>query len=351
MGSVCVPELECNTPNLWKNKANHTDMMPTEIGACNYDTGVVTLKDAWAIETYGAKPASVWLVDTIPVVSTTQYCDMSTAGCSCGNVACNIQATPAYLKHAKLDGVAAIPPRMYGTWSDRGDQCISNRNICYELTNADGKVFTIGVVGRCGGYVQCVSADEGVMKKLKKEYKAVEVLNQSAVTGAVGADANACLTSEGYITAGTTPSCAVTNFAKDAWNVDKCYDPDAKDNKGSNIDWCASNLHPHFDMDLALQNKFCGPGAGTCNAKHVKAVLCPVWDTEVRQGHVDSEKGCEVNSAGFECNNAAGRDKCKRVQDGICCADYLKPTGRKLPEVKKYAVYTTCEDSPWSCGA
>ena len=347
-GSVCVPKLEGHKPNLWTNNMKKTDMMPTEIGDCDYTTGEVTLKSEWATTAYGVAPKSTNLIDSVPITSTTQYCDDGYGGCTCGNVACNVKATSGWIAHAKLDGVAAIPPRMYGEWSERGEQCITNRNICYELTNTAGETFTVAIVGRCGGYVQCAEG-EGLNPD---EFDYVDMLPQSKVPGTVKTDANRCNSQGGYVPAGTTPPCNTTAFPESEWSADKCFKYGA-DNPGSNVDWCGSNMHPHFDLNRALQDRFCGNGVGACVAKSVRAVSCPVYDKEVQQGHLDSEEACGVNVAGFDCSEPGSLDRCSNLGGSICCAEYLPNEDTNecnlLPEVGTCSTKSTCEYSPYSC--
>jgi len=263
-------------------------------------------------------------------------------------VACNVRATSAWLKHAQLDGVAAIPPRMYGDWSEKGEQCITNRNICYELTNQEGKTFTVAIVGRCGGYSQC-----GGAPSLKPDqYDYVTLLKQSKILDTTKADANACNTAKGYIAAGTTPACNVTAFPESTWSPEKCFKYGAK-NAGTNVDWCASNMHPHFDLNRGLQDRFCGKGVGACTAKSVKPVVCPVYDKQVQQGHLDSEKACGRSGVGFDCRSPAGKDKCNNVRGGICCADYLPnksgKCAKELPQAGGCATETTCQYTAYAC--
>lgn len=51
-----------------------------------------------------------------------------------------------------LDGIAAVPPRMYGKWDVRSQTCVANNNVCYKITGPYGGSATVAIGGRCGGY-------------------------------------------------------------------------------------------------------------------------------------------------------------------------------------------------------
>jgi len=176
-----------------------------------------------------------------------------------------------------IDGVAAVPSRMYGSWISNmraGSQaCYVNNNVCYKITADSGKQYTVAVWGKCGGYAQCsgipAQDESGLNHSVTK------------IGGTNWADANICLNQpNSQIHAGTTPDCLINGGdGKDTEGKNCCPHPCQ-----SHVDWCASNDHVHFDLNLDLYNEVCGPTP--CTLKHVEPVLCP-WNPPLNPAFSD----------------------------------------------------------------
>ena len=83
-------------------------------------------------------------------------------------------------------------------------------------------------------------------------------------------------------------------------------------------DWCASNNHPHFDLDTATFNKLCGEekSAGSCKLSSVGFVACAT-----AQGWPPGGGGgatCKANS--FQC--AAAMPNQPQVPGTGCCCNF-----------------------------
>jgi hypothetical protein len=87
----------------------------------------------------------------------------------------------------------------------------------------------------------------------------------------------------------------------------------------ADCDWCASNNHPHFDLDDATFNWVCGTqaGRGSCQLSSIKYVSCltsKAWPPGGGGGG-----GCGANT--FQCGNMAGSHQ-DTVPGSACCCNY-----------------------------
>ena len=85
-------------------------------------------------------------------------------------------------------------------------------------------------------------------------------------------------------------------------------------------DWCASNNHPHFDLDDKAFSRLCGAesAAGSCKLAGVKPVVClgtKAWPP-------GGGGGCGKNS--FQCQAAAPMQPMVPGTQ-CCCNDGLTP--------------------------
>ena len=160
--------------------------------------------------------------------------------------------------------------------------------MCYEITK-DSKTYTVAVIGRCGGYAQCQVDDPGGRDALADKYKGVSkklpmfpgsgpVAQNVQTNDIANADGNACLTTNpSAVVTGTTSVCMEGMNKKDycldlndKTSINSCGE--SKD-KLCNVDWCSSNLHPHFDLDKQLIDQLGFDGSGFIDK--VEPVQCP----------------------------------------------------------------------------
>jgi hypothetical protein len=208
-----------------------------------------------------------------------------------------------WLKAHGLDGVAAVPPIMYGDWGAHGQGCSftpSNGGLCYRLTKKGKDAKTVAIVGRCGGYSQCSITDDAVRQKGEQMYNRVSHNLALPNDQTVNVDGNYCMVANNpgssRTVAGATPVCYAlyaestkdlissarpcvctgkepAGFAGcDGSNHLKSCGPN-KD-QSCNVDWCASNLHPHFDLNQELIADWGIDGADYID--HVSPVPCPM---------------------------------------------------------------------------
>jgi len=107
--------------------------------------------------------------------------------------------------------------------------------LCYRITGTTGTAV-IGITDRCAGSCKCGAA----------EYN----------------ECSACINA-----VDTTPECACVGAAPPLYDS-SCGEP-------APCDWCASNNHPHFDLDNATFEHVCGAAgqhAGSCRLSSVEAI-------------------------------------------------------------------------------
>ena len=202
---------------------------------------------------------------------------------------------PNWLAKHKLDGVAAVPPLMYGEYGQHGAGCSfneNNSNLCYQIKKGED-TYTIAIVGRCGGYAQCQVTGDSFRNTIETNYKGVSTTlpmfpGQSGIAtniqsgDVVNSDGNACIASNdkadpNAVVAGATSVCMEGMKTKD-YCLD-LNDPKAINSCGTdknqlcNVDWCASNLHPHFDLNKELIDNMGIDGSGFID--HVTPIQCP----------------------------------------------------------------------------
>jgi len=84
-----------------------------------------------------------------------------------------------------------------------------------------------------------------------------------------------------------------------------------------NCDWCASNNHPHFDLDTAAFGRLCGAqaGNGSCKLSKVSYVSCLTPKTWPPGG---SSGSCKTGS--FWCSGPAPHQV--QVPGTSCCCNW-----------------------------
>ena len=234
-----------------------------------------------------------------------------------------------WLEKHNLDGVAAVPPIMYGDWGSKGQGCSftpSNGGLCYKLTK-NGQAKTVAIIGRCGGYSQCNITNSTIRNQGKTNYALVsKKLNvPQGSTDIVNVDGNFCLIANTLKTndtsttvAGSTPVCYALYSEENSGNIkSECCvctgkEPEgfagcngnnqlktcgANNDQACNVDWCASNLHPHFDLNSELISDMNINGADFID--NVEPVPCPTGPLRPTEGEKQNsctgqEKGADV---------------------------------------------------------
>jgi hypothetical protein len=240
---LCMPHVACTS-----------ETCPPSLGACVNDAcvfkagyaGVATLPEAWV----------------------TYYCELSAGGChgvtqlEFPEVTAQTIATAMSLPvcdgfdggASECVGIAASPPMIVGNSQEAVDSLTKQpvkdwglglteaSGLCYELTGPGGTVL-VALTDRCGGYCTC----------------------NGSVTEECGPCVNASDMAPGCPCVGTAPP-AYTN----------CCGTGCSSALNPQCDWCATNNHPHFDLDTASFNHICGTLApnGSCKLSGATFVHC-----------------------------------------------------------------------------
>jgi len=245
---VCLPKTICTAetcpPKLGKCVG----------GSCQFNAGykgLATLPEAWA----------------------TYYCTLSTGGChGVTQLAYPEDNAAAIAKRLGLPlcegasgpgtciGIAASSPMMVGNSqvaidpstgkyvSPWGLGLTEASGVCYEVTGPGGSAI-VALTDRCGGYCRCKGS--GFME-CGPCVNANDMVPQCACVGPVPGVSDACC----------GRGCSETK---------------------ADCDWCASNNHPHFDLDTGAFNHVCGVDAknGSCRITKVRPIAClppnPAW--------------------------------------------------------------------------
>ena len=108
--------------------------------------------------------------------------------------------------------------------------------LCYRITGPSGASAVVGIADRCAGYCKCGAGD----------------YNECGI----------CINAPDTTTECTCVGSAPPQYQQSCAAAAQC-------------DWCASNNHPHFDLDNATFQHVCGaPGLqnGTCKLAKVEVV-------------------------------------------------------------------------------
>lgn len=115
--------------------------------------------------------------------------------------------------------------------------------LCYEIEGMTGKTAVVAVVDRCAGYCDCGNGME---------------------------ECGNCLLAGFQGSQDATPSCpCVGTVPSMGADGDTCP-------LQQTCDWCMTNSHPHFDLDIHTFNHICDTDAiqGSCRIRTVKPVKC-----------------------------------------------------------------------------
>lgn len=272
-------------------------------------------------------------VETFPEAWATHYCALSTGGChgvtqidypevtaqniatAKGTTVCDVSAGNGCI------GIMASSPMMEGNSQLAVDpvtmQPVANwglglteaSGLCYEITGPGGTAM-VALTDRCGGYCKC---------------------NGSAFQEC-GPCANAASLEPNCPCVGTAPALYTQCCGNNCPTLN------------AQCDWCASNNHPHFDLDDGTFNWVCGSDAtlGSCQLTTVKYVSCMAPKTWPPGG---GSGGCQ--SGAFACSGTpvAHQDL---VPGTTCCCDY-----NECPQTDGScaAAPSTCKAGSCACGA
>ena len=221
---LCLPKVACTA-----------ETCPPQLGDCVNDKCVF-------------KPGYLG-VATFPEAWVTYYCDLSSGGCN-GVTQINPPATTAQqLASAtglplcyEIDagastmcvGIAASPAMIVGNSQlavdsftdaqvkDWGLGLTEASGLCYELTGPGGSVL-VALTDRCGGYCECNGSG---FEECGPCVNATDMEVQCPCVGSAPPAYSGCC--------GNGPGCGT---------------------ESPQCDWCASNSHPHFDLDIGSFNQ------------------------------------------------------------------------------------------------
>ncbi len=299
---ICLPPVVCTS-----------ETCPPPLGDCvngkcvfkgEYE-GLLTLPEAWA----------------------THYCDLPGGGChgvsqiafpevtaqkvaeALGYPLCST----AFAGDEKCVGITASSPMVVGNSEvaidpDSGS-IVSNwglgmteaSGLCYEVSGPGGTVV-VAITDRCGGYCTCGGSG-----------------NQEC-----GPCVSAPDMSPGCACVGTVPGLHSECCGRGCASVNQ------------DCDWCASNNHPHFDVDLDAFNWVCGEDAinGSCQLSTVRFFECLAPSGQWPPG------GGSCKAESFHCNGSPTAHN-ELVPDTRCCCNW-----NQCPQPDG-----TCGSKPAQCGA
>jgi hypothetical protein len=247
---------------------------------------------------------------TLPEAWVTYYCMLSGGGChgvtQINYPEVNAQHIADHLGYPLCSdsvpastpcvGIAASSPMVVGnsqvavdpsngrTVSTWGLGLTEASGLCYELTGPGGVVL-VALTDRCGGYCRCGGNDFQ--------------------------ECGACVNASDL-----TPQCPCVGSAPPLYSG--CCGQGCAMTLG-NCDWCASNNHPHFDLDTAAFNRICGAQAqsGSCQLTRVRYLPCmdpsPSWPPGGGGG------SCGAQS--FQCQGQAASHQ-DLVPGTSCCCNW-----------------------------
>jgi hypothetical protein len=238
---VCMPPTVCTS-----------ETCPPPLGKC--EKGVCTFLGSYRG------------LQTMPEAWATYYCTLSSGGChgvtqqefaevTAGKIAKTLKMPLCEDATGKgtCVGIAASSPMVVGNSQVAIDPTTGKfvhpwgmglteaSGLCYELTGPGGTTL-VALTDRCGGYCKCGGSG---YQECGPCVSAPDMQPNCACVGAVPGIADACC----------GRGCGTTK---------------------ADCDWCASNNHPHFDLDTAAFDHLCGAEKtnGSCRIEKVRFVPC-----------------------------------------------------------------------------
>jgi hypothetical protein len=281
--TLCMPSVVCTS-----------ETCPPPLGTCvgghcqfkNGYQGVATDPSAWA----------------------TYYCTLSTGGCDgvtqqkpAATTASTVAAAAGLALCEGTDGgecvgIAASSPMVVGNSEEAKDPSTGQivaawglglteaSGLCYELEGPGGRA-TVALTDRCGGYCKC--------------------------SGSGFEECGPCVNAPDM-----TPNCSCVGTEPGLYTGccgEGCALPVLQD-----CDWCASNNHPHFDLDVGTFNHVCGASAaqGSCKLAQARFIPCPAAATTWPPGGT----GASCKTGSFYCT--VGTTNQPQVPGTSCCCNW-----------------------------
>lgn len=304
-----------------------TDFCPVELGKCIDGRCVPRTESSWFETHFGTK----WdPFKSFPQVTVTHY-GGSMAGGGFGDHN-DVEDVAGCFEKIGIDGVAAVPPMMFGSTSTKSQAIFKNNNLCYKLTGMQGYVRIVAIMDKCGGYTFC---EGGNPEAILSEFP--NIPNPPLGSGEIrNTDANQCFSSGERILGGQGQRC--TYFydgtpleGKGTCCPGACNDPSKP--HGLHADWCASQSHVHFDVSRQIINQLCGEAGtalGSCQLRSVEAIKCPLHPTPGRCCEASNTETCVPKTTGNcadtkqTCDGCTGRWIAGDAWQNIC--DDLTPS-------------------------
>ena len=285
---VCMPKVVCNAETCPPALGSCVN------GACQYKPGyegIATVPEAWA----------------------TYYCTLSTGGCHGVTQVDFPEVTAAKIAKDKglplcegasgngpCIGIAASNPMVVGNsqlavdpvtgaqvtgW---GQGLTEASGLCYELSGPGGTAI-VALTDRCGGYCKC--------------------------KGSGYQECGPCVNA-----ADMEPNCACVGPVPGLYT--NCCGLGCQSVK-QDCDWCASNNHPHFDLDTGTFNHLCGAKAtdGSCKIDKVAFVPCVTAGV----GWPPGGGGGSCKTGSFSCTGPMPNQVEVPTNPGCCCNWNLTP--------------------------
>jgi hypothetical protein len=297
--SVYVPAQVCRPENC-----------PPDLGDCDANTGECVFKNGYQG------------LASLPKAYATNYCSLGPDGClgvtyvntpyvTASRIAANRSMPVCQDMASPRDcvGIVAVPPRMVGNSQEATVNGVPVKNwglglteasgVCYEITGPFGGTIVVAVTDRCGGYCTC--------EALTAKQECGPCVNKSLKPGCP------CVGTVGGL---YSQCCGLAS-----------YGCPALDNE---CDWCASQNHPHFDLDLAAFNYVCGSDGskGSCELPAVKPVKCmdPVqWPPGGSGGGGAASCGAQAFVCGATSPDPVNQPQ---IPNSSCCCNWgKKPSG------------------------
>jgi hypothetical protein len=242
---VCLPPTSCTS-----------EVCPPPLGTCVQGqcvmkagyAGIQTLPQAWAtyycqLSTGGCDGVSQ--VEKVGVTAqklakqlSLPVCEGAAAGSDCIGIAAS---SPMVVGNSQVavDAQTQMPVRPWGLGLSEAS------NVCYHLKGPGGDAY-VALTDRCGGYCKC--------------------------NGSSYQECGACVNA-----ADMTPNCPCVGTAPGVADACCGAGPDCTQVAPA-CDWCATNNHPHFDLDQATFNHLCGQQMvlGSCQLTQVAPIVCPL---------------------------------------------------------------------------
>ena len=248
-------------------------------------------------------------LETLPEAWATHYCDLSGEGChgvtqvefaemTAGQVAAQLAIPECFRQEpgaTRCVGIMAAPPMMVGNSQEAVDPATGKTvalwglgmteatGFCYEITGPGGTAV-LAVTDRCGGYCRCQGSG---FQECGPCVSAADMEPNCACVGTVPGLHDACC------------GMGCPTLAADC-------------------DWCASNNHPHFDLDTDSFHWVCGAlaSAGSCRLTQVRYVPC----VEPKAWPPGGTASCPAQS--FACPEGSPAPEQPQIPGTSCCCNW-----------------------------